>query len=119
MTKIPVFLMFLLVEIPILSYEAPSDSAKLQEFVMVITIIDLVLITINIIVIFIARKMCAKIFDTDNKWNKFLSQYTKSILSYLPVTDDMANEFTEDAKEREMEEAAYEADLGNGTHNQD
>ena len=55
-------------------------------------------------------------FDTDFKWNKFLNQYTKSVLSYLPVTEDMANEFAEDAKEEEMEEAANLAEENDRHH---
>lgn len=34
----------------------------------------------------------------------------------MPVTDDMANEFTEDAKEAEMEDAANLADQENERH---
>lgn len=102
--------MLLLVEIPILVYPAPSDSVEIQLFVAVIMAIDLVLITVNLIVIYASKKSAEKVFNTMQKW-KLLSTYTKNVLSFLPVTDEMANEFQADAEEAQEQKAAAAADL--------
>ena len=76
-----------------------DDSIEIQLFIAVIMVLDVLLICVNLFVIWCARASASKVFDTTEKWNRFLNAYTKAVLSYLPVTDDMSSEFTADAEE--------------------
>ena len=52
MTRMPVFFMFILVEIPLLSYEPPESSMEIYYYVAVIFVVDIILMLVNILVIY-------------------------------------------------------------------
>ena len=92
LTNLPALMIFFICILPILAVPNPSGTDHLITWIVFTFVVDIVLLIANFIVVAVVRKKAYSVYNNEDLWGRFVSDYARKVLSYLPVADDAQGE---------------------------
>ena len=88
LTNLPALLIFFICIFPILGVPNPDGTDHLITYIIFTLVVDAMLIIANFIVVAVMRNKAMAVYNSEELWGRFVSDYARKVLSYLPVADD-------------------------------